>query len=124
MAILIDEKARAAIARRRAGGRDATLFLRLERFRGRGGPLVSYPWDLVAGWAPRAWPESDLTVRSVGDVVVCVDTRVARYTHWHDVTISAWRVGPIDLLTVDPYVVLEMQAWERTHPAIEDRSTA
>ena len=87
-----------------------------------GGPLGHS--DLVVGWSPRRQPDRALAVQSVGDVVVCMDRRVARYAHWHDVTISAWRLGPFEWLMIDPYVLPEMQEWERTHPAIEHRSTA
>jgi hypothetical protein len=54
--------------------------------------------------------------------VICVDRRVTRYAAWHDVTISAWRLGPFDMLMVDPTVLLEMQEWERTHPAAKPRT--
>jgi hypothetical protein len=48
---------------------------------------------------------------------VVVDRRVAEYTRRHDVTISAWRLGPFEVLLVDDAssVLLEMQEWERTH---------
>jgi hypothetical protein len=48
-----------------------------------------------------------------------MDQRVARYTQWRDVWISAWRLGPIERMVVvdEPLVLLEMEAWERTHPA-------
>jgi CheY-like chemotaxis protein len=118
--VSIDEKARAAIARRRALGQDATLFLRVERISGRGGPLGHS--DLVVGWSPRQ-PDRALVVRLVGDVVVLMDRRVARYTNWHDMTVSAWRLGPFEWLMIDPYVLPEMQEWESTHPVIAHRST-
>jgi hypothetical protein len=61
-------------------------------------------------------------VRPGGEAVICVDRRVTRYAAWHDVTISAWRLGPFDMLMVDPTVLLEMQEWERTHPAAKPRT--
>lgn len=120
MAVIIDEKARAAIARRRSRGRDATLFLRVETISGVHRPALDMS-VLVVGWAPRKWTDRTLAVRPVGDAVVCVDRRTARYSSWHDVTISAWRLGPFDHLVVDPNLLLEMQQWERTHPAAQSR---
>ena len=121
MAVIIDEKARAAIARRRSRGRDATLFLRVETIPTMYGPAGGAP-DLIVGWAPRHWPGRMLSVRPVGDAVVCLDRRIARYSTWHDVTISAWRLGPFDHLVVDPNVLLEVQQWERTHPSARSRT--
>jgi hypothetical protein len=114
MAIIVDECARAAIARRRAHGHDATLFLRREAYPVRGGIV------LEVGWAPRRWPRRALVVEQVGDVAVVVDRRVARYTQWRDLTISARRLGPFEnLVVVDELrVLLEMQAWEQMHPAV------
>jgi hypothetical protein len=114
MAIIIDECARAAIARRRARGRDATLFLRREAYPVRGGIVLD------VGWAPRRWPRRTLVMQQVGDVAVVVDRRVGRYTQWRDLTISARRLGPFEeLVVVDALrVLLEMQAWEETHPAV------
>lgn len=112
MAVFIDERAHAAVARRRAHGRDATLFLRREVYPVRGGIVLD------VGWAPRRWPRRALVVKQVGDVAVVVDRRVGRYTQWRDLTISARRLGPFeDLVVVDELrVLLEMQAWEQTHP--------
>lgn len=112
MAIILDERARAAVARRRTRGWDTTLFLRHEVLPvGRGDTLA-------VGWAPRRWPRRQLEVRQAGDITVVVDRRVAEYTRRHDVTISAWRLGPFEVLLVDDAssVLLEMQEWERTHP--------
>src|SRR5919109_2399222 len=110
MGIVIDEPGQAAIVRRRAHGRDATLFLRREAYPVRGGI------GLDVGWVPRRWPRRALVVKHVGDVAVVVDKRVGRYTQWHDLTISAWRLGPFEhLVVVDALrVLLEMQAWEQT----------
>jgi hypothetical protein len=59
-------------------------------------------------------------VKQVGDVAVAMDRRVARYTQWRDLTISARRLGPFEnLVVVDELrVLLEMQAWEKAHPAV------
>jgi hypothetical protein len=121
VAIILDDKAREAIARRRAQGRDHTLYLRIERMPGTWGRAAGIA-DLSVSWAPRRLPDRGLVVRSVGDTVICVDSRVARYAAWHDVTISAWRLGPFDRLMVDPTVLFELQAWERTHPRPEHRT--
>jgi hypothetical protein len=120
VAIILDDKARDAIARRRARGRDHTLYLRIEWIDGLRGPGGATS-DLIVGWAPRHLPGRGLVVRPMDDTVICVDGRVARYAAWHDVIISAWRLGPFDYLTVDPTVLLEIQEWERTHPAPEPR---
>jgi hypothetical protein len=115
MAVILDQQAREAIARRRARGRDTTLFLRLEVIPARGG----WPHVLAVDWAPRRWPRRPLVERQVGDVTVVMGRRVARYTQWRDVTLSAWRLGPLErVVVVDELpVLLEMEAWERTHPA-------
>lgn len=47
VAIILDERARAVIARRRSRGGDDRLFLRLER----GSLRAGVPWVLVVGWA-------------------------------------------------------------------------
>jgi hypothetical protein len=51
MAIIMDDKAQAAIARRRARGHDHTLFLRVERNSGLWGPAAAVS-NLTVGWAP------------------------------------------------------------------------
>jgi hypothetical protein len=58
-------------------------------------------------------------MQQVGDVAVVVDRRVARYTQWRDLTFSARRLGPFEVLVVvdELRVLVEMQAWEQTHPA-------
>lgn len=121
MAIIIDDKAREAITRRRSRARDRTLFLRIERISGIRGPAAGMS-NLIVSWAPRDLPDRALVVRPVGGTVLCVDRRVARYAAWHDVTISAWRLGPFDHLMIDPNVLLDIQQCERSHPAAEHRS--
>jgi len=112
MAVLIDARARAAIARRRARGQDAALVLHVERLRLRPGMRV-----LAVDWACRFRPRDPLLLRTVGDVGVYMEHRVARYTRCHDISISAWRVGPLALpwVVADLPVALEMAAWERAH---------
>jgi hypothetical protein len=66
MAIILGERARAAVARRRTRGWDTTLFLRHEVLPvGRGDTLA-------VGWAPRRWPRRQLEVRQAGDITVVV----------------------------------------------------
>jgi CheY-like chemotaxis protein len=48
-----------------------------------------------------------------------VDARIRRFTQAHDLTVSAWRLGPFAHLVI-PHawdVLRELQAWERAHPA-------
>ena len=116
MALILDGGVRTAIARRRARGQDDRLFLRVEAVPMHGG----YPHVLTVGWAPRRWPRHALVSRRVGDVEVILGPRIARYTQWRDLTISAWRLGPIEHLVVDEelLVLLDMETWERMHPGI------
>jgi hypothetical protein len=78
--------------------------------------------DLTITWAPRRLSDRALVVRHVGDTVICLDSRVARYAAWHDVIISARSLGPFVRLMVDSTVLFELQAWERTHPTSEHRT--
>lgn len=112
MAIVLDNSAGDVIARRRARGKDTTLFLRLER-----GPLrAGVPWILTVGWAPLTRPDGTVVVQSPEDVRVYVDPRVARYAQWRDLTISGARLGPWAWLVVaDPFAFEHMREWERTH---------
>lgn len=117
MAIRLDTRARAAIARRCARGQDAALLLRLEALPARGVLHV-----LSVNWLPRRRTRRPVVERRVGDVTIYVGARVARYTTWHDITISeAWHVGPLAHLVVvdEPRVLLEMQSWEQTHPGLK-----
>jgi hypothetical protein len=114
VAIIIDDQARAAIAQRRAKGHDSTLFLRVEAMRAKG-------WlcrILTISWDGCRWSRRPLTAREVDDILVVMEPRIARYTQWRDVTITAWKLGPFTRLVVDdePAVMLEMDAWEQTHP--------
>jgi hypothetical protein len=87
------------VARRRTRGWDTTLFLRHEVLPvGRGDILAVGGKPETSRWS--------------------LDRRVAQYTRRHDVTISAWRLGPFEVLLVDDAssVLLEMQEWERPHP--------
>jgi len=111
MAIILDGRARAAVARRRAHGRDAALFVHVERVRaGRRGLAL-----LAVDWAPRQWPQCPLVAQQVGDVLVIMDGRIARYTRDHTLTVSAWLLGPLARVWVvgDVARMLDMVDWER-----------
>jgi len=111
MAIILDGRARAAVARRRADGRDTTLFIHIERVRAGGRGL-----DVLAvDWAPRQWPPCPLAAQQVGDALVVMDGRIARYTRDHTLTISAWRLGPLARVWVagDVARMLDLADWER-----------
>ena len=116
MAIVIGERAREAIGRRHASGRDPTIMLCVTVV-----PLRGMHRMLSVGWAPRRGRRRDLVDQRVGDAVFAVGERVACYTRWHDVTISAWRLGPIGHLVIadELGVLTEMLTWEYTHPGLE-----
>lgn len=112
MAIILDERARAVIARRRSRGGDDRLFLRLER----GSLRAGVPWVLVVGWAKRQRQEDADIVQRAGDAEVYMDRRIARYTRSRDLTISGARLGPWQWLVVaDPFAFEHMREWEQTH---------
>jgi hypothetical protein len=121
MAIKLDEEARAAVTRRRARGRSDAILLGIELIPGRGVVRV-----LKAAWVSPSRVRPGLDERRVGDVVVYVSPGVARYTTWHDLTISGWHLGPFERLTIvdEPLVLLALQEWERLHPAWQPRAAA
>lgn len=55
-----------------------------------GGHMVAVDWDTHRN------SMRTLVERRMGEDVVYVDECVARYAAWRDVTISAWRLGPLD----------------------------
>jgi hypothetical protein len=116
VAIKLDDRLQAVAAARRAQGRDARLFLRLERLQGRAGALAGHPEFLTVCWVPHRWPEHTLETRNVGGTTVFMESRIARYTDWNELIISAWQLGPFSHPTVDPEAIFAMEAWERTHP--------
>lgn len=54
-----------------------------------------------------------------GALSLFVDRRILRYTQAHDLTVSAWRLGPLThLIIVDDVLVLHaLQQWEDGVPA-------
>ena len=111
VAIILDERARAAIARRRGRGKDARIVLRIAH----GSLHVGVPWTLAVGWPPRHWSHDTLVEQRAGDVEIYVHQRIARYSQSRDLTVSSARVGPWEWLVVaDPFAFEHMQQWERT----------
>ncbi len=121
MAIKLDERAQAAVARRRACGHSDAILLRVELIPARGAPRV-----LSATWVSPRRAGPGLEERRVGDVVVYVSPSVARYAVWNDLTISGWHLGPFEHLTIvnEPLVLLSLQQWERLHPASQPQMVA
>jgi hypothetical protein len=113
VAIILDDRARAMVDRRRSRGRDARIYLHLDR----GSIRVGVPWIMVVGWAPHRWPSQPLVLQHAGDVEIYLDPRVARYTHWRNLTIFGARLGPWQWLAIaDPFAFERMHQWELTHP--------
>lgn len=113
MAIYLDERACNLVARRAARGRKTAIAVRVAAV-----PTRGAVHQLTVGWASRDGYQQLPEVRRFGDVVLHVDARVARFSDWHDVTISAWRLGPIEQLVVvdEVRVLLDLLEWARTHP--------
>src|SRR5437588_10440952 len=98
MAIIIDERAHAAIARRR--GREAAIGFWIAAVP-HPGP-ASEPEVLAIDWASRRRLQrtQGLVRWEDGDNVLYVDARIMRYTQAHDLTVSAWRLGPFTHLVI------------------------
>jgi hypothetical protein len=88
--------------------------------RGRGKAFVGFPELLGIDWMPRRWPRRILVAQSIGDVLVYMDRRVAHYACRHDITISAWHVGPFRVPRVNPMVILDIRDWERIQRQAHD----
>jgi hypothetical protein len=115
VAIILDERARATVMRRRARGKDARVVLRMDR----GSLRAGVPWTLAVGWGPHRWLDATVVLQRASEVKVYTDQRIARYTQSHDLTISSARLGPWEWLVVaDPFAFERMQEWERTHPEV------
>lgn len=115
MALIIDEEARAALTRRRQRGRDAAIMVRVAAVPARGCTC-----QIVATWASQRDRQRAAAAQRVDDVTIHLGPRMARYARWHDVTISAWRLGPLTRLAVadEPLVLLELLEWEQLHPGL------
>lgn len=115
MAIRLNEHAQALVAQRRARGREAALTLWVETLPVHGGTRL-----LSAGWTRRRGIKRPLSACQAGDVTVYVDQHVARYTQWHDITLSGWSFGRFEQLVVvdEPLVLRRLLDWERTHPSL------
>jgi hypothetical protein len=114
VAIIVDERARVALARRRRRGQDAALLLRIAAVP-HPGP-ASDPEVLWVGWLSPHRPRDlrGLVLWEVGAAVLFVDARLSRYTEEQDITLSAWRLGPFTRLYVvdQRLVLLAVQAGE------------
>lgn len=109
MAITFDTSGQAVLARRRARGKNDTVFLRLER----GSLRVGALWAFVIGWAPRRWPEGVVACRCAGGVGLLTAPRIARYVRERNLTVSGARLGPWQWLVVaDPFAYERMVEWE------------
>ena len=126
MAILLDDLAQAALARRRARHRDETLVLYVATVPFPGPESDPEVLDICWASSRRARLKRDLILYLVGDHVLLIDRRIARYVADHDLTVSAWRLGPISQPTIehDWYVLKELRAWERAFPVEERRPAA
>lgn len=118
MAVIIDEEARAALSQRRQRGRDAAIMLRIAAVPARGCTC-----QLVATWVSQRDRAGAGSAQCVDGAMVYMGRRVARYARWHDVTISAWRLGPLTRLTVanEPLALLALLEWEQLHPGLAGR---
>jgi hypothetical protein len=111
MAILIDARAREVIARRRNRRRSAAVNVHIAR-------LSHGTHALLAEWATRRGEKQHETW--AGDIQLFVDSRVARYARWRDISISAQRIGPFHYLIVENElpVLLDLADWHRRHPGV------
>jgi hypothetical protein len=126
MAILVDACARAAMAQRRDRGREAAIDLRIA--------AVPHPGPgsdrevLWAGWATgkQAQQRRSHFVWAIDDAVLFVDPRIMRYAAEHDLTVSAWHLGPLSHLEIvdQRLVLLDLQAWERQHRSLQPAARA
>lgn len=118
--IIIDDYARTACARRQARGHDPTIILRVHTV-WHPGP-GSEPEVVWVGWAAHSRPQQkhDLVPCALAGVVLLVDARMLHYVMEHELTVTAWRLGPwAHLLVVDDSLILrELQAWERRRHSV------
>jgi hypothetical protein len=122
MAVILDADARRLIDQRRSQGRsaDIALFVDVLPVHGAGSRVLSATWSSKRR-SGRAWVQ-----RRVGDLVLYMDARIARYTRWHDIALSGWRLGPFSRLVVvdEPLVMSRLLDWLRLHPDVEAQPAA
>ena len=112
MAIMIDDQAKDAVARRRARGKDAALILSIAPL----SPKTGIPSAASVSWVSRHRPAGYFVPCQVGEIDVLVARRLARYADACDVVISSWRLGPFDRLSLaDPFLMLRVSEWEYAH---------
>lgn len=117
MSILIDERARHAIERRRAAGKPAAVDLHVT-------PVPRGGFTLSVGWGRTDRNQGMLSERQAG-TELRADPRIRRYARWQNIVISAQRLGPFEALVLDdPLTLLRIRRWEKTHPnqTQEDRT--
>jgi hypothetical protein len=80
-------------------------------------PLRGLYSMLSVGWTERPCPDDLVPVRWNG-VTLHADDRIARYTTWHPITITARRWGPFVQLQIldEPLVEQRLVNWEHSHP--------
>jgi hypothetical protein len=117
MAVILDQRARREITRRRSQGRDASITVSFA-------PLRGMQEMVSAAWTKQRDRRRGLAEETVDDTTVYLSRRLARYARWRDITISAMRWGPFVQLTVadEPLLVLELHDWEQLHT--EENGTA
>jgi hypothetical protein len=109
MAILLDSRARDAVRRRQAAGKPSAISLHVTPVFHSGSTLVVEWSSGREAWAGDVLRQDGATLR--------VDPRVRRYARWHDIVISAERVGPfVTLALEDPLILARIRRWELTHP--------
>lgn len=120
MAIILDERAQAAIRRRRARGNDARIVLRIDW----GSLHAGVPWTFAVGWIPCSLPADTVVLQRISDVEIRVNQHIVRYTHSRDLTISSARLGLWEWLVVaDPFAFERMQEWECIRPDDQEQPT-
>jgi len=111
MALVLDDRCRAAVARRRSRGKDTRVFVRFER----GSVRAGIPWVVATGWVQQRRLPEDLEVQRICDADVYLEGRIARYCRRHDLVVSAARLGPFEwLLMADQYAADLIRVWERS----------
>jgi hypothetical protein len=113
MALVLDPHVLTVCSHRRNRGRDDRIVLTIDRLRGRAGAYTGFPEIIDVGWASHGLPSRTLASTSVEGVTVLLDRRLSRYADCHELTVSAWQIGPFSGLTIDPREIDEVRTWER-----------